>query len=962
MDLVYRPTFEKLAVILTILLLVLPTSLLLVEGKTPESIAYPLVDARLTAAMADAASSDILPVVLHFPEGSTSEMMEADIARLDMERIAVRHIFNLIPVVSVYAAVSYVEILSGLPWLSGVSLDVKRFAAELPQEGYGFLSNGNLTYEHYTEILDATSMWEEGFFGNGTVVAVLDTGAQANHPDLVGRITDFKDYVGSASVSYDDNGHGTACATSIVGTGDASGGNFTGVAPGADLIVVKVLDELGQGDDSDIAAGIEYAVSNGADIISLSLGGPWDESFYLVDPSIQACREAVDSGVTVVVASGNSGPAPFSVYSPGFLDEVITVGASAGSAGVAAFSSRGPVLRQITEPRGLFAKPDVVAPGLSVVSGRSENARAEFPIYEESTYGPYYTQWSGTSASTAQIAGIVALLKQKHASLTPLLAKTALMASAKDLDSDSMEQGWGLVNVTAASALLDASSGQLTLMTPRRYPTLPGSSTVLVIGEDRPSQNITILSTTSYSSAVLVASGNASQFVKSQEGSFSVSAGYTFVTIRLSVPSNLPLNATGHYAGSLTLVSGGINITEIEVELRITTYGGRLLVDMAHHDADVDDPSFYRYFQEYLRQQGVLLEEFGVNTAFGPERIGSDDLAIAETFMIMDTELSYGLDEIDALHQFVEDGGTLLVLSEFYNTTNGQAAFAIDSYNEILAPYGIQCEEFGIGVGATSVTGEFYGVDTGGAVESDPLMDGVENLYVLLGSTLHVDSAATDTRGLFWYDQARSHAIVAVAESGKGQVIVVSDGSTLYDNTLFDAIRGGADNLRLLRNIASAIIPDTPRIYDVRLNTDAVGEPANLTTYVFDDDLEEVTITIVGPSGSNILSTPSETLGYVFSAEFMLESSGFYDVTIVARDSSGNVKLFHKIFLVPTDPADDVFITALTFGLLVVVGVSLVYVGAIRLGAGRKKPKRIDYPRDEFEQPPEGYGPPPTIE
>ncbi|MFX1603262.1 MAG: S8 family serine peptidase, partial [Promethearchaeota archaeon] len=317
MDLTYRPPTQKLAVILTILILVLPSSLLVAEGKGREPLPYPIVDARLAAAMAEAVPSEILPVVLHFPEGSTSEMMEAALTRLDLQSMRVRHIFSLIPVVSIYAAVSDVETLSKLSWLSGVSLDVKRSIAEMPEVGYGALSNGNLTYEHYTEILDATSMWDEGYFGNGTVVAVLDTGAQADHPDLQGRIMDFKDYVGSASVSYDDNGHGTACATSVVGSGAASDGNFTGVAPGADLIVVKVLDELGRGEDSDIAAGIEYAVDNGADVISLSLGGPWDESLFLVDPSIQACREAVDSGVAVVVAAGNIGPAPFSVYSPG---------------------------------------------------------------------------------------------------------------------------------------------------------------------------------------------------------------------------------------------------------------------------------------------------------------------------------------------------------------------------------------------------------------------------------------------------------------------------------------------------------------------------------------------------------------------------------------------------------------------------------------------------------------------
>lgn len=962
MDKNRRLTIQRFASTIIIMMLVLPTPLLMVEGSTQESVSSLIIDPRLNAAMMNSKQDEVLPIVIQFPERSTPNSMERAIASLGLERVILRHVFSFIPVVSLYAGVSDIESLSTLEGVSGIALDTIRSATAEPSFGHESLSNG-VHYEHFTETLDATGMWSQGYFGNGTVVAVLDTGAQRDHPDLEGKIVGFEDLIGTGVLSYDDNGHGTACAWNVVGTGAASGGNFTGVAPGAKLLIVKVLDQDGQGSDSIIAQGIEYAVSQGVDVISLSLGGPWADTQLIIDPSVQAVREAVSAGVAVVVASGNSGPAPFSVSSPGYVDEVITVGASSESTGVTAFSSRGPVERQNTVPRGRFAKPDILAPGSDVISGRSHSSNTlEYPIYEEPTYGLSYTQWSGTSASTAQIAGLVALLKQKDGSLTPLQGKLALMATAKDLGADSMEQGWGLANVTAASNLLNSSSGQLTLMTPRRYPTLPGAATVLVIGEDRPDQNITIMSTTNLGTAEIVQSGNASQFVKTQDGTFTVNAGYSFVTVGLDMPDMLPLNATGLYTGTLTLVSGGMNVTAIDLELTITTYGGRLLADMAHHDVDVDDPSFYSYFQDYLRQQGVVLEEFGSSAIFMPDSIDSGDLATAETFMIMDTELPYGQSEIDALHQFVLDGGTLLVLSEFYNTTSEEALFGIDSYNEILQPYGIQCERFGIGEGPDDLTGELYGLDYGGAVESDPLMNGVSNLYILWGSTLSVNPSVAGARGLFWYDQAKTHAIVAAAEAGKGKVIVVSDGSTLYDDVLYDAIQGDADNLRLLRNIAGAIIPTTPRIFDVELNTREIGEPANLTTFVFDDDLDEVTITIVGPSGSTIPGVVTERLGYLFTTEFTLESGGFYDVTIVATDADENVKTFQKTFLVPIDPADDVFITTVTFGLLAVVGVSLIYVIAIRFGGRRRRPRRPVSLPDEYGPEPDEWGPPPTIE
>ncbi|MHA2021871.1 MAG: S8 family serine peptidase, partial [Candidatus Thorarchaeota archaeon] len=699
----------------------------------------------------------------------------------------------------------------------------------------------------FTETLAAEDMWTQGYFGNGTTIAMLDSGAQGDHLDLQGQLIGFKDFIGAGTdmnpgdgiSAYDDNGHGTAVAWNAAGSGVASGGNLTGTAPGAKLLIIKVLDSDGAGDDSLIAQGVEFAVDQGVDVISISLGGPWVESQFIVEPSILAITAAVNDGVSVVVAAGNSGPASFTINSPGITQEAITVGASAGSAGVVAFSSRGPVERTIMEPLGLHAKPDVVAPGSSVVSARWIGSDPfEFPAYEIVDYGANYTQWSGTSASAPQVAGLVALLEQKHTGLTPTEAKIALMAGATDLGSDSMEQGWGLPNVTLASEIITSGSGDLTIMTPRTYPTLPGTSSVQIVGEDRPDQNITIISTHSLGTVDVALEGNASQFVRVGQNQIFVGTGYNYLSIGLDVQSDLPLSSIGYYSGELVLASGGQNFTSIEIEFSITTYGGRLLVDMTHHEAeDIDDPSAYRYFQDYLREQGIVLDQFSGDPLLPltVPRITPSDLATTEAFMIMDTETAYGSGEIEALHDFVEEGGTLIVLSEYYNETTGQASFGFDDYNRILEPYGIECLRVGIGEGPSTFTGAFYGVDNGGAVEIDPLMEGVSNLYVLWGSTLSVDPSVAGARGLFWRDASKTQAIVAVAESGEGRVIVISDGSTLYDDILYDAIRGDADNLNLLRNLAGALHAESPRIFDVDLEANRIGDLANLTTYVFDD-------------------------------------------------------------------------------------------------------------------------------
>ena len=909
----------------------------------------------LTAAVAASDPDTIIPIVAQFPEGSKPDEMVMSILSSGLSSITIRHAFHIIPMVSLYIKSGDVQKLTENVEITGLTLDVSRkLASETPVKEYIVSSDGN-GYTHFTETIDAQDMWAQGINGTGVVVAILDSGADGEHPDLQGKIISFKDYINNRDDTdpsdgmdaYDDDGHGTACAWNIVGDGAANGGKFTGVAPGADLLVIKILNSEGSGDDSVIAQGIEYAIDEKVDIISLSIGGEWTEDTYLVEPSVAAVNDAIDEGISVVIAAGNSGPQAYSINSPGIVEEAVTVGSSNEDKGVVAFSSVGPVLRTTSNPIGYMAKPDIVAPGYLIVSGRGHQANAyEYIPYNQSQYNEYYTQWSGTSASTPIVAGAIALLIDKHTQLTPEAAKASLMKSATDLDLDPMVQGWGVINVTAASQTLDEYD-QITIMAPKRFPTLPWSKSVLIIGDDRPPQNITIISTHSIGTTNIELAGNASVYVKTNVEQISIPAGYSYFGIWLDIPEDLPLSQVGEYTGQLNLVHENTTISSIDLRFTITLYGGRLMVDMEHHStADIDDPSYYGYFTEYLRGEGVVLSEFGNPSDLQRSYIDIGALSGSDIFMIMDTETSYTEGEITALHEFVENGGTLLVLSEYWDSSTSQASYAIDDYNLILEPFGIQCERRGIGVESGDL-GQVYDASTGSIAENDSLMEGVDSLYIVQGSTLSVNSSIANARGLFWEDSAKTHAIVATADYGLGHVYVIGDGSTLYDDILYDAIRFGADNLRLLRNLAAALVPDAPRIYDVVLTTGEFGESANVTAYVFDDDLDVVSMSVFNPAGVNISGIVTESLGYKFSSSFIFNSGGLYTFQVVAEDDSGNVRIFQKAILIPVNAVNDFFVQAVTYSLLGIVGVGIVYAGWQRYGAGRKGKRRPDTSDDE---------------
>ncbi|MFB8037334.1 S8 family serine peptidase [Streptomyces sp. NPDC056004] len=274
--------------------------------------------------------------------------------------------------------------------------------------------------------------WESGLTGKGVTVAVLDTGVDAGHPDLAGRVSRSKSFIEGQEVA-DRNGHGTHVTSTVGGTGAASDGKEKGVAPDATLAVGKVLTDQGFGSESQIIAGMEWAAQDvHAKVVSMSLGS--SEGSDGTDPMAQAVNTlSKETGALFVIAAGNAG-APGTIGSPGAADSALTVGAVDSADRAASFTSQGPR----TGDNAL--KPDVSAPGVSILAARSQLISGS----------GYYTSLSGTSMATPHVAGVAALLAQKHPDWTGAQLKDALMSTSKQLGASAYALGAGRVSVPAA--------------------------------------------------------------------------------------------------------------------------------------------------------------------------------------------------------------------------------------------------------------------------------------------------------------------------------------------------------------------------------------------------------------------------------------------------------------------------------------------------------------------------------
>lgn len=259
--------------------------------------------------------------------------------------------------------------------------------------------------------------------GRGIKVAILDTGIDWNHPDLTTNVKGAVSLV-PGETAMDGNGHGTHCAGTIGAAMNGQG--VVGVAPEAYLYGVKVLANNGSGQYSWIIAGINWAIQNRMQIVSMSLGGSSAPTALQ-----QICNAAYNSGVLLIAAAGNAGPGMDTVSFPGKYRKVVSVSAIDGSNVIASFSSRGPEV-------------ELCAPGVQVLS---------------TVPGGGYGQMSGTSMACPHVAGAAAVVWGAHRFATNTQIWNLLASTADNLGNPGWDPqyGYGRVDTDQAAMAMVAA-------------------------------------------------------------------------------------------------------------------------------------------------------------------------------------------------------------------------------------------------------------------------------------------------------------------------------------------------------------------------------------------------------------------------------------------------------------------------------------------------------------------------
>jgi serine protease AprX len=397
--------------------------------------------AAIGTALAVVASTAAVPASGHDPDvvvlvseiGAAGRTAEHAVAHLG--GTVLRHL-SVIDGFSARVPRSAVPVLSRTPGVRWVS---PNRALHL-QGQYG--QDSGVASAVYTDVVRAAKTWSMGVTGAGVTVAVVDTGVDTSG-DLAGQVLHAEDFT-SEQDNADNYGHGTFVAGLIAGTGAASSGSIKGVAPAAKLVSLKIAGRDGSTDVTRVLEALEWIVdfrdAYGIRVVNLSLGFDAQQS-YLVDPLDFAVERVWNAGVVVVAAAGNGNNAPGSITSPGNDPMVITVGSSNDKTSVsltddklATFSSVGPTTDGVT-------KPDILAPGRSVVSSRSPGSTIDV-TYPSSAIDAGYAKGSGTSFSTAIASGVAALVIQRTWSLTPDQVKQRMTSTGRIIGGSSSPTWW----------------------------------------------------------------------------------------------------------------------------------------------------------------------------------------------------------------------------------------------------------------------------------------------------------------------------------------------------------------------------------------------------------------------------------------------------------------------------------------------------------------------------------------
>lgn len=282
---------------------------------------------------------------------------------------------------------------------------------------------------------------QDNITGKGITVAILDTGI-SRHPELTGRIIGWQDMIRGKKQIYDDCGHGTHVAGIIGASGIKSGGDYSGIAPGAMIVAVKVLDKKGGGKIENVIRGIQYVLKEqqhlGIKIVNISIGALPHVENEDEQKLLYWVERLWDAGMVVVTAAGNLGPDKGSITIPGISRKVITVGACEEVMHGDEIQKKKTMYSGCGPTKECIKKPDVSAPGNGIYS-----CNYQYPFASSLPY----IKKNGTSMATPVISGAVALLLEKYPDMNNVEVKLRIWESCEDIGLPRNRQGHGRIDL-----------------------------------------------------------------------------------------------------------------------------------------------------------------------------------------------------------------------------------------------------------------------------------------------------------------------------------------------------------------------------------------------------------------------------------------------------------------------------------------------------------------------------------
>ena len=389
------------------------------------------------------------------------------ISELDLT-LKERYIIEKIKLPSGMSVNEGVELYRNLPEVEFVEPNYILHAFEVVPNDIYYTSQWGLSKIH------ASQAWEIVTGSPTVIIAVIDTGVDYNHEDLKTNIITSNDYdfVNNDPYAMDDNGHGTHVA-GIIAAVSNNGIGITGLTWNCKILPIKVLDGDGNGDDFNIAKGIQYAADNGAKIINMSFG---DTNYPPVASIVisTTCQYAYEKGCILIAASGNGYdtnndgyPDRFDCVSyPAGLDTVIAVGACDNTDNRASYSNYGINL-------------DIVAPGGSGRNGTGENILSTIP-------GNKYAEEAGTSMAAPFVSGVVGLILSRNPNMSQHAIKDAICESADDIGLPGIDiyTGHGRINAFGALTWQPPPSVKNLINYPNPFNPKIGQKTFILIPEE----------------------------------------------------------------------------------------------------------------------------------------------------------------------------------------------------------------------------------------------------------------------------------------------------------------------------------------------------------------------------------------------------------------------------------------------------------------------------------------------